>query len=288
MAKFNNTMHYLRLSLVTDLRNPLRYLIYIMLFSFLWYATSGVSDWLLANNDKLNIFELYSFLGRTLFSKSVYLIGIAFISCGLFFFGPGAAYYLVRMSKKTWLNCQILYVVINVFIFNLLLIVLFYISSKGLVTLDSSWSKASFIANNKGALAINVSGIMLMSNISGILDYNPNFVGIISFILFSIEGITAGLLMAFFSLKKKTVYAVFIIFGGNLIDYLISNELSNTNIISIAWKKVMPFPLYDVFNSTLNNQSTSFIYSLVYTIIVMTVLIYMIKHQSLDLNFTNN
>ncbi len=287
MERFKRALNYLRLSLMAEFTNPIIYAVFITLFLFIWSSFSGVTSWLSENNDSLNLFEFYTFFGCDFFTNTIYLTGIMFVSCGIFFFNSGSAYYLIRMDKRTWVNSQIIYMFVMTVIYNIALIVMFIIACGGKITFDGSWSKAAFVGCSGGAMQINIVDVISMLT-PGLLTYNPNFIGIVSFFLLTVEGVSAGLLMIWLTMKRKTVYAVAVIFGGQFLDMLAINEISSNTIVGKIWSYAVPFRMYRVNFSSLNNGKVSIIYSMIYITVILTVLILLIRRSAADIDFVKD
>lgn len=287
MERFKRALNYLKLSLMAEFTSPIIYAVFIILFLFIWSSFSGVTSWLSENNDSLNLFEFYTFFGCDFFTNTIYLTGIMFVSCGIFFFNSGSAYYLIRMDKRTWVNSQIIYMFVMTVIYNIALIVMFIIACGGKITFDGSWSKAAFVGCSGGAMQINIVDVISMLT-PGLLTYNPNFIGIVSFFLLTVEGASAGLLMIWLTMKRKTVYAVAVIFGGQFLDMLAINEISSNTIVGKIWSYAVPFRMYRVNFSSLNNGKVSIIYSMIYITVILTVLILLIRRSAADIDFVKD
>ncbi len=287
MERFKKALNYLKLSLMAEFTSPIIYAVFIILFLFIWSSFSGVTSWLTENHDSLNLFEFYTFFGCDFFTNTIYLTGIMFVSCGIFFFNSGSAYYLIRMDKRTWVNSQIIYMFVMTVIYNIALIVMFVIACGGKITFDGSWSKAAFVGCSGGAIQINIVDVISMLT-PGLLTYNPNFIGIVSFFLLTIEGASAGLLMIWLTMKRKNVYAVAVIFGGQFLDMLAINEISSNTIVGKIWSYAVPFRMYRVNFSSLNNGKVSIIYSMIYITVILTVLILLIRRSAADIDFVKD
>lgn len=275
MVSHKKYKNYLCLSLWSEFTSSKIYLILLLVFIFIWSSFSGVTQWLHDNNDVLNVFELYIFMGTNVFTQSLYLIGILIMSCGRFFFDTGAVYYLIRMDKKTWVISQVIYMFVMVVIFNILLILMFIPICGFRITIDGSWSNAAFAGCSAGAMFVNIVDIISMS-FPGLLAYNPNFVGILSFFLLVVEGVTVGVLMMIFTMKKKPYYAIAIVFGGQFLDLAICNELGANSFIYKIWGHIAPFNMYKIASSSLNGGSIPIIYIVIYVVVILYVLVGML------------
>lgn len=276
MEKYKSKVNYILLALKYEMTNPTTYIFLTFIFCLSWYCFSGVADWLSSHSDCLNIFELYIFFGTGFFTQTIYLIGIVFFSCRSFYFSQGSMYYLIRGNKKNWCTSQIFYASGIVLMFNIFLIIIFAIACKGQIVFDGSWSNTSFLGVMRGPLEIGVSGVISMAGQQGLLEYNPNFIGFLSFILLNLEGIFVSILIILFTIKNKTGYGVAIIFGGYFVDFLITVEIGTGGVFKF-WNYIMPLHMYQIANSSLNNGGISIIYILVFTFIITVIMIMLLN-----------
>ncbi len=282
MGSFKHTIKTRRivgLSLKYEFLNPVLYLFLITVLCYLVYTFGGISTWLSQHEDKLNLFELSTFFGAGYFTGMIYKIGIALFSCGIFFFHPGFSYSLVRMNKKIWVRSQLCYVFCIVLIINLFIFVILFLTSGGHITLDNSWSDAAYTSLSKGPYEVGVEGVAMYY--PDLFVYNPNVVGGFNILLMILEGMSIGLLFVLLSLRKKTTYAVAFAFGGYYIDSDLISELYKINPVVKMWSRISPFRVYSIAESTLNIGPNSMIYSVLYGISVITILVILIR-KSLD------
>lgn len=273
------TRRIVGLSLKYEFLNPVLYFFLIIVLCYLIYTFGGISAWLSQHEDKLNIFELSTFFGAGYFTGMIYKIGIGLFACGIFFFHPGSSYSLIRMNKRLWVKSQICYVFCIVLIINFFIFVILLLTSGGNVTLDNSWSDAAYTSLSKGPYEVGIEGVNM--NYPDMFVYNPNLVGGFNILLMIFEGMTEGLLFVLLSLRKKTIYAVAFVFGGYYIDYVLISELYKINPIVKMWSRISPFRVYSITESTLNMGSNSIVYSVLYGIFVISILIILIR-KSLD------
>ena len=110
---------------------------------------------------------------------------------------------------------------------------------------------------------------------------SPNLVGGFNILLMIFEGMSVGLLFVLLSLRKKTTYAVAFVFGGYYIDSVLISELYKINPVVKVWSRFSPFRVYSIAESTLNMGSNSMIYSVLYGISAISILVILIR-KSLD------
>ncbi len=282
MGSFKHTIKTRRivsLSLKYEFLNPVLYLFLITVLCYLVYTFGGISNWLSQHEDTLNIFELSTFFGAGYFTGMIYKIGIALFSCGIFFFHPGFSYSLIRMNKKLWVRSQMCYVFCIVLIINLFIFVVLLLTSGGRVTLDNSWSDAAYTSLSKGPYEVGVEGVNMYY--PDMFVYNPNVVGGFNILLMIFEGMSVGLLFVLLTLRKKTTYAVAFVFGGYYIDSVLISELYKINPVVKMWNRISPFRVYSIAESTLNMGPNSMVYSVLYGIFVISILVILIR-KSLD------
>ena len=280
MGSFKHTIKTRRivgLSLKYEFLNPVLYLFLLIVLCYLAYTFGGISTWLSQHEDKLNIFELSTFFGADYYTGMIYKIGIALFSCGIFFFHPGFSYSLVRMNKKLWVRSQLCYVFCIVLIINLFIFVVLFLTSGGHVTLDNSWSDAAYTSLSRGPYEVGVEGVSMYY--PDMFVYNPNLVGGFNILLMIFEGMSVGLLFVLLSLRKKTTYAV--AFGVLYLDSVLISELYKINPVVKVWSRFSPFRVYSIAESTLNMGSNSMIYSVLYGISAISILVILIR-KSLD------
>ncbi len=222
MKGFRRPFRYGSLSIQNEFRQVHLYLIVLVTFAVIQYCIGGVAGYLAKSADQMHVFELYIYFMTTRFSQILYLMGIIALSCGTLFYSHGAAYYLVRGSRKSWAMGQCVYLLVMVVCYNLFLLTSLCLSTGGHLTLANQWSETIYLANQ-----FNFSGmgmIPLLQSSDSILLMSPAAAGLLTFLLSVLVGMATGMVVICCGLRAKGIYGVAIIGITWFADYLIEDS----------------------------------------------------------------
>ena len=204
MKGFRRPFRYGSLSIQNEFRQVHLYLIVLVTFAVIQYCIGGVAGYLAKSADQMHVFELYIYFMTTRFSQILYLMGIIALSCGTLFYSHGAAYYLVRGSRKSWAMGQCVYLLVMVVCYNLFLLTSLCLSTGGHLTLANQWSETIYLANQ-----FNFSGMGMIP----LLQSSD-----------SILLMATGMVVICCGLRAKGIYGVAIIGITWFADYLIEDS----------------------------------------------------------------
>jgi hypothetical protein len=278
MKEYKTILRFSFLSIKEELRSVNIYIFLVIIFFVIQFCFSGVGAYLNHNNDSMNIFELYIWFMTTSNSQIIYLIGIFFLARGVVFFNLGSAYYLLRTNKKTWIASQMVYIFFIVAAYNLFLILSLCIACGTSLNLSNNWSNAAITACQFGADAIRIKPIV--SAPFRILQCNPNFIGLVTFLLSLLIGTCVGIVIIYFTIKNRVVYGIFSIFGVWFLDLLIENNPSFKNGTYVS-----PFGLSRVARLSLNSAGPSLWYAIVFNLCLIIILIQVLMEISKKIDF---
>ena len=285
MELYSKAARLLRVTLLREIKNPLIYVVYLMVILLICNTFSGVAVWLVNNNDKLNIFELYIMFGESDYTHVIYILGIVLLACGRNVYNRSSMYYLMRMDKKSWLYGNVMYIILTSVIYNMVIVFVLILLCRGNITFDGSWSNALCEASVKSPMAINIDGVVQASSFRLFFPYNPNVVGIIKLLLMVIEGVISGMIMMIFSMKNRTYYGIAIIFASQFCQLLINAEFGNKTLIAKIWNTVIPvryFWMSELFN---NGLGLEVLLSIIYLVMVLLFLMYIIRNIRVEYDF---
>lgn len=278
MKEFKSIFQFSMLSVKDQLRNIGFYIVLLVVFFVIQFICYDIGDYLHATNDKMNIFEIYIWFLSIRNSQIIYLAGLVFVICGCSFFSNGAAYGLIRMKRKTWVASHIFYLLTIVAIYNISLIVFFWISCKGAITVKGIWSNAAYVA---GQFWIEDIGIRSMMDVNySMLSFNPNYVGILTFVLSLLIGLIVGMIMLAFMLCRKSVWGIACIVLLWFMDMLLV-ERFNIEI----FRKILPFSLSRSGQLGFCYSGPPVIYAIAYFILFTIVMIAILEKISQKVDF---
>ena len=209
VGEFRRGIRYGALSVKNELRQVHLYLVAAVTFLIIQQHVGGVGDYLAANMDRMHVFELYVHFMTSRFSQMYYLLGIMAFSCGALFYSHGAAYYLVRGNRRSWAIGQGVYLLVMVVGYNLFLLLTLCLSTGGHLTLSNQWSAASVWAEQLTVTSIGIDNIFYVSY--DVLQMSPVAAGIVTFLLSSLVGMAAGMVVACSSMRARGVFGVAIL-----------------------------------------------------------------------------
>ena len=213
MKAFKNMKRYVCSIYKSSLSNISVYVVLLTLFLVVQYCCPGIGRYLKETGDRANLWELYIWSMSTRQSQLIYLVGVIGMACQVVGWHGGMDLHLIRMDRHRWIRSQAWTLFFHVIGVNVFMILCSVIACKGQITFRGEWSSASFIAAQyRYSGVIGLREIFFVSH--NLLRFDPNVLGLISFALASLLGISMGLIMMIFMLLKKTI------FGGMVIVLL--------------------------------------------------------------------
>lgn len=219
MKGFRTIWRYAQVTVRDGLHNISTYMILGILFLVVQYYCPGIGRYLQENGDRMNLWELYVWSMSTRQAQLLYLAGIVGVACQSIRFHGGTALYLVRMNQKNWVRAQMLSLLLSIVGLNLFLLFCFAVACGGRITLAGEWSRAAFMgAQFENAEVIGLRGIFRISY--SLLSFDPHMVGGLSFLLAVLLGMTMGLTMMVFALRRGTAFGGMVIFTLWILEVL--------------------------------------------------------------------
>ena len=222
MKDFKIIRRYSHVLQRNSLRNVSTYVVLAALFFVIQYCCPEIGMYLKENGCNLNVWELYIWSMSTRQSQLIYLtgiIGVAYQAIGLH---AGMDLYMIRMNRHSWLRSQVQVLFLHVLGVNLFLLCCFAIAGRGQITFAGEWSRAAFMAAQ--FRDVGTIGLRRIFSVSyNLLSFNPNVVGVISFLLAVLLGMVIGVTMMIFSLLRKTVFGGMVVFIIWFMDVLAVN-----------------------------------------------------------------
>ncbi|MCI9151059.1 MAG: hypothetical protein HFI42_11300 [Lachnospiraceae bacterium] len=222
MKGFRRPFRYGGLSIQNEFRQVHLYLVVLITFVIIQYCIGGVADYLAKSADRMHVLELYIHFMTTEYSQMIYLLGIIAFSCGTLFYSHGAAYYLIRGSRRSWALGQCIYLLVMVVCCNLFLLFSLCLSTGGHLTLANQWSEASFVAEQFKCPSIGM--IYLIEVYYSILLMSPAAAGLVTFLLSVLVGMATGMVVICCGMRAKGIFGVAIIGITWFADYLIEDS----------------------------------------------------------------
>jgi len=275
---FKIPFRYAGLSILNEMKGANIYIVLVSVFLIIQYCFGGVSDYLSANSDKMNVFELYTCFMSDRTTQIIYLAGVIFLSCGVLFYSTGAAYYLIRADRKKWIIGQILYLLFMILYYNIFILLSLCIACGGNLTFHNEWSTASFMASQ---FSVDTIGIEPIINISyGVLQIQPIWAGIITLILSILMGLMTGLVMVIANIENKNVLGVAAIIIIWFVDILFENESVFSGMNNLS-----PFGLSRIGNLSISGSGPSLIHASIFFLIMIVTEIYFLMEASSSVDF---
>ena len=278
MRGFRRSFCYGGLSIQNEFRQVHLYLIVLVTFVIIWYCFSGVANHLAENMDRMHVFELYIHFMTTRYSQLLYLLGIMAFSCGTLFYSHGAAYYLVRGSRRGWALGQCVYLLVMVVCYNLFLLLGLCLSTGGHLTLANQWSEASFLAEQFTASSIGV--MPLVSVYYSILQMSPAAAGLLTFLLSVLVGMAAGMVVICSGMRAKGVFGVAIIGIAWFAEYVIEDSS-----IASTLRLISPFGVSKLGWLLSRGGSLGILYGVVFFCILIGMEFYVLLGSAEKIDF---
>lgn len=269
---------FARVSIKENFHSIVFYLVLIVIFLIIQYLCAGIGSYLRSTEDQMNLFEIYIWFNSRRQSHVIYLLGLLFLICGTTFFHTGASYYLLRATRKIWVLSQIVYLFATVLIYNFVILLSFWISCKGALTLRGEWSMAAFTACQFWTEDIGIVSFIMADY--GFLRHNPNTLGVITLCLQVLVGVIVGMIMVAFQAKGKMVVGVMVVVLLWFVEVMFDEHLH------IAGSEYLtPFRLATPAQLALNGSGPSVTYAFVYMIVLAAILTFVLTKLSKQVDF---
>ena len=265
MKEYKNIVRFSFVSIRDNIHNVMFYLVLVVMFCAIQFLCADVGSYLHNTHDRMNIFEIYIWFMARRSSQIIYILGLIFLLCGTNFFHTGASYYLLRTNRRNWIFSQLLYLFILVIGFNLFILISFWISCKGAITIEGIWSNAAYIAAQTWTEDIGILSFIMVD--FGLLKHNPNVLGIITFFLQLLAGIFTGMLLIAFQAKGKMAYGIMVV--GVLWFTEVMFEFVR-GFPAIAY--MTPYRLTRISQLSLNNSGPSVFYAFCYLLLLFWIM----------------
>lgn len=266
------------ISVKESLHSIVFYVVLAVIFFVIQYLCAGIGSYLHGTDDKMNIFEIYIWFNSRRSSHVIYLLGLIFLVCGTTFFHTGASYYLLRATRRIWVFCQIIYLFVITFIYNVFIVFSFCISCRGAITFAGRWSEAAFTACQFWTEDIGIISFIMADQ--GFLRYDPNMVGIVTFCLQLLVGMVVGMVLIAFQARGKMVIGVMVIVILWFAEVFIAEVAYFPQLSYIT-----PFRLSTPGQLALNGGGPSVIYAFAYFILFILVLEAILVRLSKQVDF---
>ncbi len=278
MKDCKRVLNFSMISLRDTLKNVTLYAFLLVILCVLLYLFGGVRKHLVENGDRMNLWEIYIWFLSTRQSQLIYFLSILFLVGKIMNYHPGMSYYLLRMTRHSWISSQIYLVFFNVLGFNIFLLLCFCLVCGGQVTLAGEWSQASMKASQ---FSVEIIGMRPVVSVSfGLLQHNPNLIGGLTFLLSLLIGNFTGLIMLLFYLKNRPVYGGICVLGLWFLDIIIEAE---TYLRFLRY--MSPYGLSRVTRSSLNYGDTSVLYAALFLLCADLLLSKLVCYASYDIDF---
>lgn len=211
MKGYKDVLRFSRIALKESFHSVIFWIVLFAMFMIIQYLCSGIGEYLYSANERMNLFEIYIWFNSSRTSHLIYVVGVMILICGITFFHKGASYYLLRINRKTWVFSQFVYLLVLMVIFNILILVAFWISCNGLIRLNGEWSDAAFVACQFWVEDIGISSTI--KAYPQFLQYDPNMIGLITFFQQILIGLVIGMVLMAFQAKEKVVVGIVVVLG---------------------------------------------------------------------------
>ena len=278
MREFSRSFHYGGLSIKNELRQVHLYVVLLVVFFIIRYCFGGLADFLAENGDRMNIFELYVHFMDTRYSQVFYLLGIIAFSCGTFFYSHGAAYYLIRGSRRGWVLGQAVYLLVMVTGYNLFILSTLCLFTGGRLTLVNEWSMASFLAEQYSASSIGIMPVISVSYSTMLMS--PVTAGLLTFLLSVLVGMAAGLVVICSSIRAKGVFGVAVLGITWFADFLIEDSA----VFARIWM-LSPFGVSRLGRLLSMGRNTEVLYGVIYFCILIAAEFYVLLKAAEKIDF---
>ena len=272
--EYKKVIRYVKAIIKLEVHNVSVYLLLLSIFLIIQYCFSNVSDYLIENSQSMNFFELYvAFISRRQ-SQLIYIVAIILLIKGGCFSDSSMTFYLVRMNKKIWLNTQWIYVFLEITLLNLFIMVCILVASNGLCDLKPEWSDAFLTASQFSPEKIGIRSIVSFSY--NLTKYNPNFIGIITFVLSMMIGMVSGITIIYFDIMKKTIVGAITV----LLLWFLDVIVEFVPVFSV-FEYISYYGLSRIYRLSVNNYRPTIVYSICFfscsIIILYNIGIYIVK-----------
>lgn len=268
MKGFKTALCYSRITLRDILRNISAYIVLLCVFLVAQYYCPEVGKYLKDSGEKMNLWELYIWSMSSRQSQLLYLAAIIGLNSQLIRLHGGTAYYLMRMDRRIWVRSQAISLFACSLAANVFLLACFAVAARGQVTLAGEWSRAAFLAaqlRNPGVIGLR--GIFQISY--SLITFDPNMIGLLSFVLAILLGMVMGLLLLVFALWKGTAFGGAFLFLLWMLD-IPATEISFLRILCY----ILPFGMGRVSFTTYNYGSVTPTYCAAFLLILTVALIW--------------
>ena len=272
--EYKKVIRYVKAIIKLEVHNVSVYLLLLSIFLIIQYCFSNVSDYLIENSQSMNFFELYVAFMSTRQSQLIYIVAIILLIKGGCFSDSSMTFYLVRMNKKIWLNTQWIYVFLEITLLNLFIMVCILVASNGLCDLKPEWSDAFLTASQFSPEKIGIRSIVSFSY--NLTKYNPNFIGIITFVLSMMIGMVSGITIIYFDIMKKTIVGAITVLLLCFLDVIVEF----VPVFSV-FEYISYYGLSRIYRLSVNNYRPTIVYSICFfscsIIILYNIGIYIVK-----------
>ncbi|MBO5389872.1 MAG: hypothetical protein J6A59_17390 [Lachnospiraceae bacterium] len=272
--EYKKVIRYVKAIIKLEVHNVSVYLLLLSIFLIIQYCFSNVSDYLIENSQSMNFFELYVAFMSTRQSQLIYIVAIILLIKGGCFSDSSMTFYLVRMNKKIWLNTQWIYVFLEITLLNLFIMVCILVASNGLCDLKPEWSDAFLTASQFSPEKIGIRSIVSFSY--NLTKYNPNFIGIITFVLSMMIGMVSGITIIYFDIMKKTIVGAITV----LLLWFLDVIVEFVPVFSV-FEYISYYGLSRIYRLSVNNYRPTIVYSICFfscsIIILYNIGIYIVK-----------
>lgn len=272
--EYKKVIRYVKAIIKLEVHNVSVYLLLLSIFLIIQYCFSNVSNYLIENSQSMNFFELYVAFMSTRQSQLIYIVAIILLIKGGCFSDSSMTFYLVRMNKKIWLNTQWIYVFLEITLLNLFIMVCILVASNGLCDLKPEWSDAFLTASQFSPEKIGIRSIVSFSY--NLTKYNPNFIGIITFVLSMMIGMVSGITIIYFDIMKKTIVGAITV----LLLWFLDVIVEFVPVFSV-FEYISYYGLSRIYRLSVNNYRPTIVYSICFfscsIIILYNIGIYIVK-----------
>lgn len=278
MKDYKEVLRFSGIGLKESFRNVIVWIVLLVVFMIIQYLCNGIGEYLCTSNERMNLFEIYIWFNSGQKSHVIYIVGIMIWVCGITFFQKGASYYLLRINRKIWVRSQIIYLLVLVLVFNILILVAFWVSCNGQICLSEEWSDAAFIACQFEVEDIGISSVI--HAYPNLLPYNPNMIGLVAFFQQILIGMVIGMVLMAFQAKEKVVLG----FSAILVCWFCEVMFTSTYEYPIL-KYLTPFRMATPSKIGFGGVGASPVYAFCYLLVLCIVLASILMRLSKQVDF---
>ena len=277
MKDFKQVFRFSSIYVKDSFRSASLYLVWIIVFFIIQFVCADLGKYLHSAGDRMNIFEVYILFQRIIGPYNIFIIGVLILILATTFNQSGLTFSLLRINRKKWIGSQLLHIFAMVFSLNVFFLISCIITCKGAVTLSGTWSDAALIASQLWVEDIGILSVLKMEY--AFLRYDPNMLGGVVFLLQTLLGMVAGIILLIFRTRNKLVLGVLVTcllwFG----DWML------TRVPQLWVQYLLPFHMACPGNLRVNNAGPSLGYAIVYFTILLVVLIGILFKLSRQIEF---